>query len=673
MTSRIKRTFVIAQSLIMLLATSQAHAQQELPHPMSDSTKSVMLDEVIIIGQTDLANKRAKVLSSVDSYLETNGSINMIKRGAYAWEAMLNGMASERSIITIDGMRIYGACTDKMDPVTSYVEITNLSSADIHNGQSGAMHGATIAGGIDLVRQQSSFESPGFKGRVFTGFETNNRQKIAGTKLQYVGRTFFTDLDFTYRDAENYKAGGSQEILYSQFSKYNLSAVTGLKIRENKMVKASVIYDRALDVGYPALPMDVALAEAFISSLEYVQENISPLIHHWETKLYYNNVVHIMDDTKRPFVPIRMDMPGWTTTGGFYSLLHGETTRHHWKLNIAGHVNESLAEMTMFSNNSDEKDMFMLTWPGVMTTNGNVFFEDKLQLNDSWTTGFSAGVSMNHSSVEDAVGLESLKIFYPKMSKDKLRWLKNFGWDFRHVGESTVFSVGIGYGERPPSVSEAYGFYLFNSSDKYDYVGNPELKNEKSLEVISSASYGESNFSIKAQVSYFRMFDYIIGIPDVSLLPMTIGASGIKVYGQLNDADIVNTNFSAHYSFIPPVSLSVRAVYRSGIADDLRLPQIQPFSYGANLKYEKDGYVVEANMDGALSQVHYSKEFGEAPAAAYTLFGLGVSKVFSISKQELLLKAGVENAFDVHYSTFADWNRIPRMGRNIYFNIIYSF
>src|SRR5690625_7309573 len=81
----------------------------------------------------------------------------MIKRGAYAWEPMLQGMSSERSVLTIDGMRIYGACTDKMDPITSYVEITNLSKVNIQNAQAGSEHGATVAGSFDLVRKKEGF------------------------------------------------------------------------------------------------------------------------------------------------------------------------------------------------------------------------------------------------------------------------------------------------------------------------------------------------------------------------------------------------------------------------------------------------------------------------------------------------------------------------------------
>ena len=48
--------------------------------------------------------------------------------------------------------------------------------------------------------------------------------------------------------------------------------------------------------------------------------------------------------------------------------------------------------------------------------------------------------------------------------------------------EHSNITFGLGYGERAPSVSEGYGFFLFNSFDNYDYIGNPNLKNEKAFE-----------------------------------------------------------------------------------------------------------------------------------------------------------------------------------------------
>lgn len=662
------RFFKVA--FIAIWAPFGLYAQQKIL-PQTDSLKQIKLSGVVIIGQP-IANKKVKVLSSLDSYLESHNAINMIKRGAYAWEPMLNGMATERSVVTIDGMRIYGACTDKMDPITSYVEITNLSQANIHSGQAGAANGATIAGSVDLVRRQSGFGGKTFSGSVFTGIESSNNQKIAGTTLQHSSEKFFADIDFTYRDAENYKAGGGTKILYSQFTKYNVSAIGGYKISPHQQLKASLIYDRAIDVGYPALPMDVSLSEAFIGSVQY-ERHIGSFADYWQTKLYYNQVTHIMDDTKRPIVPIRMDMPGWTKTAGFYSKLNGKLGNHTWMANLSGHYNNSLAEMTMFSNNPAEKDMFMLTWPGVNTLYNGLFLEDRYLINNKWDVLLALGTALHYNQISNNFGYESLKIFYPQTPQSKARWLKNGAVKLNYTQQKWQFGVGTGYGERAPSVSEGYGFYLFNSFDRYDYIGNPDMKNETSLELNALVAYTSPVFSIKAKADYFRIFNYIIGFNQANFVPMTIGANGIRIYGQLPTANIFNASMLLDYRITNILQLSGKATYRSGRSQNLLLPLIQPFSYSSTIKYQDKKNMVEVGVEGALAQSKYSPTFGETPANAYTIFNVAASRQFNFAHQKLVLKAGVENLFDRYYSTFADWNRIPRMGRNIFVNIVFGF
>ena len=92
-----------------------------------DSLKTHEIKEVLVVGtKAALHEKQGKTLATLDEFLQKSTKVDLIKRGAYAWEPIINGMATERTVVTIDGMRIFGACTDKMDPVTSYVEVSNL-------------------------------------------------------------------------------------------------------------------------------------------------------------------------------------------------------------------------------------------------------------------------------------------------------------------------------------------------------------------------------------------------------------------------------------------------------------------------------------------------------------------------------------------------------------------
>src|SRR5690606_17873441 len=113
-----------------------------------------VLEEVVVIGRKKELNlKQTKPLTSIDDYLQQSSSVTTVRRGSYAWEPMINNMASERTLVTIEGMHIFGACTDKMDPITSYVEVSNLSEAQITSGQHGSGYGSTIGGAIDLKRR----------------------------------------------------------------------------------------------------------------------------------------------------------------------------------------------------------------------------------------------------------------------------------------------------------------------------------------------------------------------------------------------------------------------------------------------------------------------------------------------------------------------------------------
>lgn len=667
-------------SLICFFVATVTFAQQKrdsITSVLSDSLSVYQIEEVIVIGNpTSTISKENKALGSLDSYLENSQSVNMIKRGAYAWEPMLNGMSTDRSILTIDGMRIFQACTDKMDPITSYVENTNLSRAKIDEGQSGSEYGGTIAGSIDLIRRKSGFKTnKKTGGSVFAGFESNNKQQIYGAAINHSASRFFADIDFTYRDAENYHAGHrsgqNSEVLYSQFTKYNISAISGFKITDNQELEGGLIFDKATDVGYPGLPMDVSLAKATIASLLHRYRNFSESIHLWETKLYFNSITHIMDDSHRPVVPIRMDMPGWSETQGFYSKILGSFKTHSFKTTLSAYRNNSLAEMTMYPNNPNEKEMFMLTWPDVDTYYGGLHIEDDFFVNEHLNVMIQGGIGIHHNSIKSEMGLNSLRLFYPELKADKTRVLKNISSRLTYHHSNFLHHFGIGYGDRAPTVSEGYGFYLLNVNDNYDYVGNPYLKNEKSLNAEISSSFTTEKFSAKAKMNYFYMMDYIIGKPKPGIPAMNVTADGIKVYEQLAHASLLNSSLGMDYAPFDFWTFSAAVSYRYGQgAKNTVLPLIQPLNYSFKIRYEKTGFFAEASLEGS-SKNRNSIEFGEIQKPGYAIANFAVSKNFEINKQNLNVKAGVENLWNQYYSTFDNWFGIPNMGRNIYLNLIY--
>jgi iron complex outermembrane recepter protein len=641
-----------------------------------DSLKILKLKEVTIVGKTGLDSKsESKPLSSVDEYIENQGNISLVKRGNYASEPLINNMASERTSVTIDGMKIFCACTDKMDPVTSYVEIINLSKMHIGSGIGGNPYAAnSIGGSIDMELHKAGFHEKNWNVNANTGYETNGNYRILGGALAYSSPLFYSNSGIFFRKSDNYLAGGRNEVDFSQFEKLNLMSNVGFRFSENRIIEGTIIYDVASNIGYPALTMDVKSAKGLITSLSYRKEKLTGVFSEWETKAYFNSIVHIMDDTKRPDVVMHMDMPGKSKTFGGYTILKGSQNQHSYVVNFDSYYNQSMAEMTMYPKDTDKKPMFMYTWPDVRTFNTSVFLEDKYQLNLKNIVQISTKLALQRDGVQSDFGLNTLQIYYPAMYRYKTRFLWNFAGKHLYILENMQFKIGGGYGLRAPSPSESYGFYLYNTFDNYDYIGNPQLKNESSWEANLSFAVTKDKFMFNIDVSYFYFYNYIIGKPATDLSSMTIGASGVKVYENLPYATILNTSLNLKYLFFENLTWNSRITYSRGQDDSKNnLPLIAPLSYNASLSFRKEKFTAETGITGAARQTHFSQEYGEDETGAYLIANISTGYVFRLNKTTFNLKSGVENLFDTYYSTYSDWKNIPRKGRNFFVNLGIDF
>jgi iron complex outermembrane receptor protein len=597
----------------------------------------------------------------------------MIKRGAYAWEPSINSMTTERISVTIDGMKIFHACTDRMDPVTSYVETVNLSRVSLGSGFDASPNATnSIGGSLDLKLNKSGFCQDGFSANASSGYESNSSLWLGGADIAYATPRFYLNSGYFHRSSDSYRAGGGETVRFSQFTKNNVFANTGYALKEGHDLEASMIYDRATDVGYPALAMDVAKAEGLITSLSYTAANPFRHFYKWETKIYYNNIVHIMDDTKRPpeEIAMHMDMPGKSRTAGAYSTLSGRSEKHRYSLNWDAYCNRSYAEMTMYPNNPDEIPMFMLTWGDVRTANTGIFGVDEWRISDRHSVRLSGKLSFQRAGMASDFGYESLLGYYPGMERFTNRATGNIAARYLLRAGNWDGSLSAGYGSRAPSVSEAYGFFLFNTFDAYDYLGNPHLKNESSLETSASLRWSNHAFEAKGEVSHFRFSDYIIGKPNAGLYHMTVGATGVKAYQNLPHASLLNTSLLLKYRFLYFFTLNGKATYARGRdGDGGNLPLIAPFEYGVSLKFGKNRFTVEGSVAGAARQSAFSPEYGEDETGGYAVAGFSAGYSFKLRQLVFNLKAGVENLFDTYYSTYSDWKNIPRKGRNIFVNM----
>ena len=643
---------------------------------MSDTVitdKSQNLDEVVIVSEAGRGKKRSVKgqAASIDEHLGELRNVNLVRRGSYAWEPVVNNMQTERLSTTIDGMKIFYACTDKMDPVTSYVESGNLQSINLNSGLDGNPQATgNIGGSLDLRLRKAGFDNDPYHVSISAGYEWNGHIQVYGADAALSGHRAYANIGAFYRHADNYKVGGGDVLQFSQFQKVNVFTNTGLRLTEKDLVEATFIFDRADDVGYPALNMDVAKAVGLITSLSYKHLFAKAS---WETKAYYNHITHEMDDTKRPDVEIHMDMPGRSWTAGVYSLLMTSYGQHDVTLNYDLYYNRLFADMTMYPGGA--APMYMVTWPDVGTLNTGVALTDNVRIADNHSLRLSAKLSWQQQRLNNEEGYHALRVFFPGMGDAYHQTTGRIAANYQLSIVNCQFNIGAGWGSRAPTVTEAYGYYLNNTFDQYDYIGNPSLKNESAVEVNGAAkiSFPDSQFSISLDANAFFFSNYIIGQFETRLSPMTVGAEGVKVYGNISHATIANASLTTEWQLTEQLRWNGKVSYSTGRdADGDALPLISPVSWQTELQYNYRRLQLQAVVKGNARQNSYGAKYGESAAKAWTICNLSLVYDVRISGLQLLARAGVENLFDRHYATYADWNHIPQKGRNIYLNLTFT-
>ena len=641
----------------------------------SVDSKEVTLSEVTVTSAVGAGRKVAGKghTASIEEHLLQLNNVTMIRRGSYAWEPVVNNMTTERVSTTIDGMKIFYACTDKMDPVTSYVESGNLQRIRLDAGLDGNPQATgNIGGSIDLKLRKAGFAAKPQEYNATAGYESNGHLQVYGIDAAFSSSKIYANMGAFYRHAGNYKAGGNEEVGFSQFRKVNTFLNLGWQPRQNHIIEGTVIFDRATDVGYPALNMDVSDATGLITSLSYRHEYLQGFFSRWESKVYYNHITHNMDDTGRPDVVIHMDMPGRSSTAGLYSLLQGTRGNHQFQLNYDAYHNTLFADMTMYVKGA--KPMYMLTWPDVGTINSGLALSDDISLGARHSLRISAKGSWQHRRINNDEGFRALSIYFPGMSRTNSDFSGRVAASYSYHQGRWKFSVGTGYGNRTPTVTEAYGYFLNNTFDRYDYIGNPALKNESAIEVNASASLTGNPIEARLEVNTFFFQNYIIGIPDSRLSAMTIGAAGVKLYQNLPSAQIVNATVNLNWQILRWLRWENNIRYSYGKENTgAWLPLIAPFSYQSKCKVLWGNVEAEVGTEVVARQNNFSQKYGETLTPGYNIWHINAGWRFNLGKVLCDLHVGIDNIFDHYYSTYSDWNHIPQKGRNIYTNISLQF
>ena len=663
-------------TILLFLAPIYGHAQsgKELK---TDTLPAKMLQEITVYAvQTEgdsLQNfYRANKSASTEDILSRMQGVSLIRRGGYGQEPLLRSMSGGQINVTLDGMKMFGACTDKMDPATIYVEPQNLVSINTSLGPNGSSLGSTVGGSLNMKLAEPHLGENRLTGKAGTGYQhvSHGFNTYLSVNKSLTRSAYRVNL--IYRKNKNYKAGGGETVPYSQYEKLNFSVGGKWRIR-NDTLRADILLDDGWNIGFPALPMDVGYAKARIYALTYQRFRPGRWMEDLRAKVYANQIIHIMDDSHRQDVVMHMDMPGSSETYGTYAegtlKLPG---KHKLSFRADFFHNAVLAEMTMYP--ADGPSMYMQTWPASGRNAAGLYVSDKIKLN-GFKIDLNARLDATSTYLQDGIGKDQLEVFYPDVNNSIPQFLNSYNATVqRQIAGALYLNAHMGYGERQATISELYGFYLFNRYDGYDYLGNPDLKKERSTALDFTLQYvtAKTEFQLTGFYQYFS--DYIFSVIQPDLSVMTPGANGVKIYENIRSASLKGIEANFMLAITRNLQFMNTLKYTYGrTCDQEYLPLIPPLKSVTSLRFLWKDFNIQGEWEGALQQSNINIAFGENVTPSYNIANLRLGYTHRIEKTKVSASAGLENIFDLYYHEHLDWGDVPRPGRNLYATLEVSF
>ncbi len=612
--------------------------------------------------------------STTEEFIEGLAGVGMIKRANYGWEPAIRGMSAGRMEVLIDDVKMTPACVDRMDPVTSYVETDNLESVEVSRGNTDLSRSNRPGGTMNLVTSRPGFNRSWF-GDASIDYNHNARTQKYSLQQGYSDDTYAVQAAVSYRQADDFRAGGGEQISLSGYDKWNLKLDADRRFGQNQTGRVTYIGDLATDIGYPGLIMDTREAQSHLFSYEHEWEQPFDGVSSLLIKPYHTRVDHYMDDydrdvTTRDVMPdMYMPMYGDTRTTGLRtdaSLYRGD---HVLEAGLHLHRLDAFADMLMEPLDEDESDMYLYNIGDAQLYTSYLSLDYSYPLNQNLTLNASGALELSDRDLHNDTAANVLKSEHNGVSVSNF-WTGLSGsvaLSYNHE-DQYLATLTLSDAERLPSHLEHYGYYIYNPVDDFFYHGNPELEPERSSQAELNLIRQTRNrdFGVETSLFFNYMTNYIDGqpVPD---------SDTFQHYVNYDEAITAGGEISIFWQ--PSDQLEITSggawVYAENLQINEPLPMMPPFEGFTQVGWQSGSVGLDARVRAAASQNRVADQTTrETPTDGFVL--TDISGRYSIT-EGVELQAGMNNLFDAKYYEHTTPGNMPSPGRDVFVRVGYSW
>ena len=612
----------------------------------------------------------------VGDYLRSIPNVAGIRKGGGAIDPVVRGFKfSQLNVVMDGGMKIENGCPNRMDPVSSHVEVEELSQIIVVKGPYLLNYGPALGGVINL-QTEDPHPYPEFEihGNAMFGYETNWDGAKEYFSLYGGNNKIYFRASGGYRKFGDYNSGGSEgksTTYKTSFQRANFGAKAGYNItpKQNILLSYSEVHGR--NVMFPALTMDEKSDDTRMMAFDYSAKNLSEVLKTLDVKVYQTDVNHLMDNSNRETWKTKQmvaDVDA-VNTGG--KAILGMKVKNHTLsagLDYENIYKDGARTMSMFMMGTISTKKFNL-WKAASIQNAG-FFAGYNTIFNWFAVDAAIRVDFNKADSEDTLKLIKNGVgYFNETASQFVNLSANLGLT-HYFADNFSVSLAVARGTRSPNMLERYIKLLSVGYDNYDYLGNPQLKPETNNETDLTFKYSDQKLgSIYVNGFYSYVHDYISAVllPSSVIMPGTAGAPGVKQFVNVEYATFtgfemgftssqthklgVNVIAALTYGRIPSVTkyiITSGQVTGDTLIKNDALPEIPPFetTIGLNYRLLKGKLIPKISCRLVAAQHHVSKAFYEPETPGFALLNFSVA--YKVNKN-IDINAGVNNVFDVSY------------------------
>ncbi|WP_340063595.1 TonB-dependent receptor [Ascidiimonas aurantiaca] len=609
--------------------------------------------------------------------LNQSPAINSIRKsGSYAFDPVIRGFKYDQLNIVINGAQsAIAACPNRMDTPSSQIPVNMMQRVEILKGPHALRYGNAVGATINFVPVTPWFtEKITLTGRVSSGYDANGNVSRNEGQFNITGKRTDMGIFASYANGDDYQDGNGEEVP-ANFSRGSFGINLGWQLSENQQLTFSTTYNRARDVDFPALPMDMLEDDTWLFNARHDVTINNKHLTSWNSTVYGTFVNHLMSNTLRDPASRMTDAETNAKTHTYGARTEGIWTFSNRTLYVGADVRLDKAEgvraRTPLMGPNAGSTFFDNAWQNSRIFKSGLFAEYRIQ-NQTWQYILSGRINLNDARINDEQS--EFNSIYSDTGETQINPSISLG-AVKSFNSEYSLGIWLSRAQRSGSITERYINFFPVGQDRFEMLGNPLLDPEINNQADITLHLKKNKTQITFNVFAAYLQDFISSIIDPDLEPRLGNSPGVRQFINIDEAFKTGFEITWNQELFAGLQHQLSGAYTLGedLERDEPLPEIPPLDirYTLSGNYFKGKLKPSFTLRHVLEQNRVSPEFGEPETPSFTNMDIAVQ--YELTKN-LRISVQVQNLFDEAY--FEHLNRAFRSdaqqrifapGRNISF------